>query len=308
MDPIGSEDENDIIYKEEQPMEPEEPSEKIEKVIIHRTGPSWQVGDQTAMSAGGKGLRCLEDVPGPGESRINQYFIKWANYSHIHNTWETKASLENKECKGMKILENYQKKNRELEAWKRSQTPEDLEYMEMHEEMKLNLTKQYTEVDRIINHTTHRDEDGNTSIDYFVKWKCLPYAESTFEKDSYLREHFPDKIKTYERFKNADTKPNVKNLSNRNKFMKMTEQPSWIPEGLKLRDYQLDGINWLAHSWCKRNSVILADEMGLGKTIQTVCFLNYVFNTAKQYGPFLLVVPLSTMPAWEREMANGHPT
>ena len=42
MDPLGSEDENDIIYKEEQPMEPEEPSEKIEKVLQHRTGPSWR--------------------------------------------------------------------------------------------------------------------------------------------------------------------------------------------------------------------------------------------------------------------------
>ena len=37
---------------------------------------------------------------------------------------------------------------------------------------------------------------------------------------------------------------------------------------LVLRDYQLDGVNWLIHSWCKENSVILADEMGLGKTIQ----------------------------------------
>lgn len=37
---------------------------------------------------------------------------------------------------------------------------------------------------------------------------------------------------------------------------------------LVLRDYQLDGLNWLIHSWCKENSVILADEMGLGKTIQ----------------------------------------
>lgn len=35
-----------------------------------------------------------------------------------------------------------------------------------------------------------------------------------------------------------------------------------------LRDYQVDGLNWLVHSWCKENSVILADEMGLGKTIQ----------------------------------------
>lgn len=39
---------------------------------------------------------------------------------------------------------------------------------------------------------------------------------------------------------------------------------------LELRDYQMDGLNWLIHAWCKENSVILADEMGLGKTIQ-VC-------------------------------------
>jgi chromodomain-helicase-DNA-binding protein 1 len=36
-------------------------------------------------------------------------------------------------------------------------------------------------------------------------------------------------------------------------------------QDLILRDYQMDGLNWLVHSWCKENSVILADEMGLGK-------------------------------------------
>ena len=48
-------------------------------------------------------------------------------------------------------------------------------------------------------------------------------------------------------------------------------------------------------------SCILADEMGLGKTIQTICFLSYLFNQHKIYGPFLVVVPLSTMAAWLRE-------
>ena len=47
--------------------------------------------------------------------------------------------------------------------------------------------------------------------------------------------------------------------------------------------------------------------MGLGKTIQTVCFLNYIFHEANAYGPFLLVVPLSTMPAWEREFSKWAP-
>lgn len=52
---------------------------------------------------------------------------------------------------------------------------------------------------------------------------------------------------------------------------------------------------------CRQNSVILADEMGLGKTIQIVAFLAYLYNALQLYGPFLLVVPLSTLNAWQRE-------
>lgn len=52
---------------------------------------------------------------------------------------------------------------------------------------------------------------------------------------------------------------------------------------------------------CRHNSVILADEMGLGKTIQIVAFLAYLYNAQQLYGPFLLVVPLSTLNAWQRE-------
>ena len=51
----------------------------------------------------------------------------------------------------------------------------------------------------------------------------------------------------------------------------------------------------------RNNSVILADEMGLGKTIQTIGFLHCLYHEHGLYGPFLLVVPLSTMPAWQRE-------
>lgn len=50
------------------------------------------------------------------------------------------------------------------------------------------------------------------------------------------------------------------------------------------------------------NSCILADEMGLGKTIQTISFLNYLFHEHQLYGPFLLVVPLSTLTSWQREI------
>ncbi|KAL7980166.1 hypothetical protein Chor_001434 [Crotalus horridus] len=74
-----------------------------------------------------------------------------------------------------------------------------------------------------------------------------------------------------------------------------------FPDNLELRDYQLEGLNWLAHSWCKNNSVILADEMGLGKTIQTISFLCCLFYQHQLYGPSMIVVPLSTLTSWQRE-------
>ena len=53
--------------------------------------------------------------------------------------------------------------------------------------------------------------------------------------------------------------------------------------------------------------MILADEMGLGKTIQTISYLHWLYHEHQLYGPFLLVVPLSTMPAWQREFEAWAP-
>ena len=41
--------------------------------------------------------------------------------------------------------------------------------------------------------------------------------------------------------------------------------PHSYKNGNRLRDYQVDGVNWLASTWYKRQGCILADEMGLGK-------------------------------------------
>lgn len=67
------------------------------------------------------------------------------------------------------------------------------------------------------------------------------------------------------------------------------------------------GLNFLAFNWCRGNNVILADEMGLGKTVQTIAFINWLRHERGQQGPFLIVVPLSTMPAWAETFDNWTP-
>lgn len=57
----------------------------------------------------------------------------------------------------------------------------------------------------------------------------------------------------------------------------------------------------------RRNSVILADEMGLGKTIQIISFLSSLMHEYSVFGPFLIVVPLSTIVTWQREFETWAP-
>merc|ERR1719300_1167805 len=81
----------------------------------------------------------------------------------------------------------------------------------------------------------------------------------------------------------------------------------WMPDGLALHPYQLEGISWARHSWNKNTDIILADEMGLGKTIQTITFLYSLYKEGHCRGPFLVAVPLSTLINWEREFALWAP-
>lgn len=66
-------------------------------------------------------------------------------------------------------------------------------------------------------------------------------------------------------------------------------------------------LPFISFLFFRGNSCILADEMGLGKTIQTISFLNYLFHEHQLYGPFLLVVPLSTLTSWQREIQTWAP-
>lgn len=129
--------------------------------------------------------------------------------------------------------------------------------------------------------------------------KFIPFKEQPPYLGGYHEEDNDTDIETDTEEMTEDQKKEHQEM----KLKKLQQQQELAPR-LELRDYQLDGLNWLVYSWCKQNSVILADEMGLGKTIQTIGFLSYLFNEHNLYGPFLLVVPLSTLDSWRREFEN----
>ncbi|XP_074090260.1 chromodomain-helicase-DNA-binding protein 2 isoform X3 [Macrotis lagotis] len=291
-------------------------SETIEKVMDTRLGKKGATGASTTVYATeANGNPTADFDPEKDEGEV-QYLIKWKGWSYIHSTWESEESLQQQKVKGMKKLENFKKKEDEIKQWLGKVSPEDVEYFNCQQELASELNKQYQIVERVIAVKTnksasshiefpaHSRKSSSNEPEYLCKWMGLPYAECSWEDEALIGKKFRSCIDSFHNRNNSKTIPtrDCKVLKQRPRFVALKKQPAYIGgENLELRDYQLEGLNWLAHSWCKSNSVILADEMGLGKTIQTISFLSYLFHQHQLYGPFLVVVPLSTLTSWQRE-------
>lgn len=78
-----------------------------------------------------------------------------------------------------------------------------------------------------------------------------------------------------------------------------------IPPALKadLRDYQVEGYNWLARLAHWGVGACLADDMGLGKTLQALA----IILARAQYGPTLVVAPTSVCMNWQEETRRFAP-
>nr|XP_026485098.1 ATP-dependent helicase brm isoform X2 [Vanessa tameamea] len=87
----------------------------------------------------------------------------------------------------------------------------------------------------------------------------------------------------------------------------VTEQASILVNG-NLKEYQIKGLEWLVSLFNNNLNGILADEMGLGKTIQTIALVTYLMEKKKVNGPFLIIVPLSTLSNWVLEFEKWAPT
>ncbi|HET6937915.1 MAG TPA: SNF2 helicase-associated domain-containing protein, partial [Nocardioides sp.] len=86
------------------------------------------------------------------------------------------------------------------------------------------------------------------------------------------------------------------------------QDPVPVPAGLEgtLRDYQRQGLTWLAELTSHGLGACLADDMGLGKTI-TLIALHLHRQEAGHQGPTLVVCPASLLGNWEQELARFAP-
>jgi len=75
-----------------------------------------------------------------------------------------------------------------------------------------------------------------------------------------------------------------------------------IDNGIRLRSYQREGIQWL--NWLSDHYLhgILADDMGLGKTIQAIVNMRLNYEEENPDTHSLIICPRSVLRHWEREI------
>lgn len=245
------------------------------------------------------------------EPKLDYLFkIKWSDASHLHNTWEPWSTLKN--FKGFRKVENYIKQFIIMDQAIRNDpltTKEDIEAMDIERERRRDEQEEYTQVERIVDSDRVEDENGDSKLQYYVKWKRLYYDECSWEDAEQIAERAPDQVSRYQQRLKSKILPNLSAnypQSQRPRFEKLSKQPLFIKNG-ELRDFQLTGLNWMAFLWSRNENGILADEMGLGKTVQTVSFLSWLIYARRQNGPHIVVVPLSTIPAWQETFEKWAP-
>eukprot|EP00804_Cyclotella_cryptica_P019560 CCRYP_014309-RA/>CCRYP_014309-RA protein AED:0.14 eAED:0.14 QI:0/0.76/0.66/1/0.64/0.44/18/4750/927 len=236
--------------------------------------------------------------------------IKWRGRSYLHCSWERKRDLE-KFDHSTQLGSARAKISRFYQSDGAKDSSDEEEY----------FSPLYLEVERILGCDESEVDmndgiwDPEDNVRYIVKWKGLQLTDATWEYWLDIKRDFVDEVEDFWYRQKVPSTNEIKLISNASHphpkdFKKMTESPLFdTGPVLKLRAYQLEGVNWLLWNWYNRRSCILADEMGLGKTIQSIGFLNQLqrIQETKIRGPFLVVAPLSLVSQWESESKEWAP-
>ncbi|GBE60489.1 chromodomain-helicase-DNA-binding 1 [Babesia ovata] len=245
------------------------------------------------------------------EEGVTEYLIKWQGYAHIHNTWDVYEAL--KEYGGIKRLDNYIKKLKQRESRSLYMTPDEIEHENIDMELQRRIDEDALKAERIVTH--YVDKENNVTY-YMVKWRSCTYDQCTYEEEQVMIDHeFTHLIQEYKEREDrisgeaAKKMPwNTHSLS-LTKFEPYQETPAFLAnhDTRKLRDYQLIGVNWIVNRMKRGLSVLLADEMGLGKTVQTITLIGHFLYREGLIGPYLVIVPQSTIDNWMREFETWLP-
>jgi hypothetical protein len=242
------------------------------------------------------GLKIMIDKTGatPNEEF---FLIKWKGSSYLHVSWELQEDIEAVDAGGKTKIRRYlqqyegeppvfEKKASVAGSGSGAEGEDNLHVAGDEEDDFEYFNPEFVEVDRIIScdkiACVHRkakcvedleamvegDSEGSQdSVLYLVKWRGLPYNECTWEEFRDLHDSLDQIFDFWKRQVPGDDSKACSDPSLHD-YKKLSVSPYFgsgdEETGLRLRDYQLEGVNWLLWNWWHKRPCILADEMGLG--------------------------------------------
>jgi len=117
---------------------------------------------------------------------VEEYLVKFKNFSYLHCQWLTEEELHRGDKRISQKIKRFKQKREK-----------SINLMDLIEDEHFN--PDYIEVDRVLDSSTHTDEQTNVMTKHFlVKWRSLPYEDCTWELESDVD---PNKIKEYIKWK-----------------------------------------------------------------------------------------------------------
>lgn len=153
---------------------------------------------------------------------------------------------------------------------------------------------------KVINPRKRKTAPTAEVVDDSEESRLVPHQNYDYSFHEFISDKIQQKVKEQERMHLNTEHMEEAATNNNEEFI----APKYF-EG-ELYPYQKNGLQWLKALYENGLNGILADEMGLGKTIQIIALIAYLIEI-NQEGPYLIVVPLSTLPNWLSEFKKFSP-
>ena len=284
-----------IVDKDDQNQDEEPAFEehlKIESVLARETksAKEWKcMCDSMNTDFVKKGSRWLQDPIDESEleSRQERFLIKWATLSYLHVSWETEDD----------IVDDVVDKKR----WRHLLTKLG-NAKHRHGKGNASFNSDYVKIDRILAERSHYVDGVKDKLTmYTVKWGSMGYDRITEEREEDIAGILGDHVDAFHRRSKVAPAASKSTSIRREAYAALESSPVFGKQERKLRDYQLDAVNWICFNWVNKRNSMLADEMGLGKTCQMVSCVHRLNSYYSMNAPTLIIAPLATLGHWKRE-------
>ncbi len=248
---------------------------------------SYELSFQISMSALFRGLTDFY-------TELSPYGISIYYNKNEIKRWNSRIRFERKRMMNSWFDLELHITDQDLEIIKRADldsgmvlTEEGLIYLTPEQKELLKFVKRYTQYEA--KPTNDTDEDSLETTDKLNKF-LLPFNRARI-------------FELFELHKlgieGALTEEEQQLCQNLASFKEIPESP--IPQHLTnvLRDYQKTGHHWLNFLYKHRLGACLADDMGLGKTLQTISFLESIYEQIERV---LVICPVTLLLNWQKEI------